>query len=323
LAAWLHILGADVHGFAFAPPPRGAFADLAVAGCVHSVEGDVRDPDAITVAVARAEPDIVFHLAAQPLVGAAWADRRTTYATNVMGTVNVLEASLAAPTVRGVVVATTDKVYANANAGRPFGEADRLGGDDPYSASKAAAEIVLAPYRRGDLMGLRGVPVTTVRAGNVIGGGDWSPDRLIPDIVRALEAGDAVALRRPDAVRPWQHVLDCLYGYLLVAAAQMEARPLAPAYNFAHDGGNATVLDVARAAVRAWGAADDRITVERATDDREANLLTLDARLARTDLGWAPVWSLEESIAATIRAYRDPAAGRAQIEEHMERAAAK
>ena len=216
-------------------------------------------------------------------------------------------------------VVTTDKVYENNEDGRAFKEGDRLGGHDPYSASKAAAEIAIGPYRRSDLMGLRAAPVTSVRAGNVIGGGDWSADRLIPDIVRALEAGENITLRRPDAVRPWQHVLDCVHGYLLVAASQLAERPLSPAYNFAHEGGAATVLEVTSAAVKHWGASDDRIVIERETDAQEAGLLTLDPSLAHEELGWNPAWTLDESIAETIRIYRDPSQGAAQIEDHMER----
>jgi CDP-glucose 4,6-dehydratase len=323
LAAWLDLLGAEVHGVAFAPPPRGAFVDLGVASFARTVEADVRDADAVDRAVKAVEPDIVFHLAAQPLVRASWADRRATFGTNVMGTVNVLEAALAVDSVRGVVCVTTDKVYENNEDGRAFQEGDRLGGHDPYSASKAAAELAIRPYRRADLMGLRDAPVTSVRAGNVIGGGDWSADRLIPDIVRALEAGENITLRRPDAVRPWQHVLDCVHGYLLVAATQLRALPLSPAYNFAHEGGAATVLEVTRAAVKHWGADDDRIVIERETDAQEAGLLTLDPALAHKELGWQPAWTLDESIAETIRIYRDPTQGRAQIEEHMERTASQ
>ena len=171
--------------------------------------------------------------------------------------------------------------------------------------------------RSPELMGLRDVRVASVRAGNVIGGGDWSADRLVPDIARALEAGEKITLRRPDAVRPWQHVLDCVYGYLLVGAAMFEGRPLAPAYNLAHDGGAATVIEVTRSVVRNWGAPEDSVVVEREDNAAEAGLLTLNPALAREDLGWEPAWSLEESIAETVRFYRDTSIGPAQIAEHM------
>jgi CDP-glucose 4,6-dehydratase len=323
LATWLHALGAEVHGFALPPPDRGAFHDLGVADIAQTVVGDVRDGDALSEAVAACAPDLVFHLAAQPLVRLSWVDRRSTYSSNVMGTVNALEAGLSCESVAGVVCITTDKVYLNNEEGRPFVEGDRLGGHDPYSASKAAAEIVIEPYRRGALMGLRDIPVVSVRAGNVIGGGDWSEDRLLPDIVRALEAGSKVILRRPDAVRPWQHVLDCVYGYLLVGAAILEGRALAPAYNFAHDDGEATVLDVTRAVVRYWGATEDQIVVERETNAKEAGVLTLDPALARRDLGWAPAWTLDESIRESVRFYLETSVGPAQIAEHMAVSAAR
>jgi CDP-glucose 4,6-dehydratase len=316
LAAWLHELGAEVHGFALDPPARGAFHDLGVAAFAASVHGDVTDAAAIDAAVAECRPDLVFHLAAQPLVRLSWVDRRSTFNTNVMGTVNVLEASLPVATVRGVVCITTDKVYENNETGEPFVETDRLGGHDPYSASKSAAELAIRPYRSPTLMGFRDTPVVSARAGNVIGGGDWSADRLIPDIVRALEAGENITLRRPDAVRPWQHVLDCAFGYLLVGAAMLEGRPLAPAYNFAHAGGAATVIEVTRAVVKHWGASDDRIVVEREDNAAEAGLLTLDPSLARKDLAWEPAWTLDDSIAESVRFYRDPAIGPSQIAEH-------
>ena len=318
LTAWLHELGADVYGLALPPPERGAYHDLRVGELVKSANADVRDADAVNAAVAAAAPDLVFHLAAQPLVRRAWSDRRGTIETNVMGTVNVVEAALAHEAVRGVVVVTTDKVYENNEEGRPFVESDRLGGHDPYSASKAAAEIAIGPYQNATLMGLRDAPVVSVRAGNVIGGGDWSADRLVPDIIRWLEADEKIVLRRPDAVRPWQHVLDCVHGYLLVAAAMLDGRALESAYNFAHDKGAATVLEVAQAVVRNWGASDDQIVVESEENAKEAGLLTLNPERARRDLEWEPAWSLDESIAETVRFYRDPGGvGVAQIEQHM------
>jgi CDP-glucose 4,6-dehydratase len=317
LAAWLHELGADVRGYALPAPERGAFNDLGVERFVETIIDDVRDADALTAAVTAYDPDLVLHLAAQPLVRLSWADRNATFATNVMGTVNALEAALASPNVRGVVCVTTDKVYENNETGRPFVETDRIGGHDPYSASKAAAELAIVPYRSSELMGLRHIPVVSARAGNVIGGGDWSADRLIPDIARALEQGDKVVLRRPDAVRPWQHVLDCVHGYLLIGAAMLEGNALSPSYNFAHDGGAATVIEVARSVVEHWGAPEDSIVVEREDNHAEAGLLTLDPSLARRELQWEPAWSLDESIAETVRFYRDPSIGPAQLADHM------
>ena len=322
LAAWLDMLGADVVGFALPPGERGAFVDLGVAGRISSLTGDVTDAEGVGTAMRGASADLVFHLAAQPLVRTSWADRRTTFATNVMGTLNVLEAALAAPSVAGIVCVTTDKVYENDEAQHAFREGDRLGGHDPYSASKAAAELAIRPYRSAALMGLRQVPIVSARAGNVIGGGDWSADRLVPDIARALELGEPIVLRRPDAVRPWQHVLDCLHGYLLIGAAMLRGTPLAPAYNFAHGGPTATVLEVAEAVVSEWGAPPDRIVIRREADGAEAGPLILDASLAQHELGWRPAWSLPESIRETVRCYRDPSIGRSQIADHMQTAGA-
>jgi CDP-glucose 4,6-dehydratase len=317
LACWLHLLGVEVHGLGLAPPARGAFHDLDVAAFASTTTADIRDADTVAIAIGAAQADLVFHLAAQPLVRAGWNDRRTTFETNIIGTVNVLEAALATATVEGVVLVTTDKVYENREEQRPFVETDRLGGHDPYSASKAAAELVIEPYRRSELMGLHAARVVSARAGNVIGGGDWSADRLVPDIVRALTAGQPITLRRPDAVRPWQHVLDCVWGYLLIGAAMLEGRPLAPSYNFAHEQGAATVLDVTKAVLRHWGAPDGSVVIEREDDEKEAGFLQLDPARAQRDLGWGPAWSLERSIEETVRFYKNPSVGRSQIEDHM------
>jgi CDP-glucose 4,6-dehydratase len=313
LSTWLNMLGAEVFGLALPPPARGAFHDFGVDKFARSTIGDVRDADAVRAAVDASQPDLVFHLAAQPLVRRAWADPQTTFAVNVMGTVNVVHAALSAPPVRGVVVVTSDKVYENDESGRRFVESDRLGGHDPYSASKAAAELALVPYRDSAVMGLSGAPVVSVRAGNVIGGGDWSVDRLIPDIIRALETGEKIVLRRPDAVRPWQHVLDCVRGYLLVGAATLEARELAPAYNFASDDKPAKVHDVARMVVDAWGASRDVVIIEHDDSVSEAHTLRLDAGLARRHLGWAPALSLREAVQQTVDYYRRPTIGCDQI----------
>lgn len=320
LAAWLDLLGADVIGLADDAEPSGAYAALGVAEFTTAHTADVRRGDEVDSVFEAAAPEVVFHMAAQPLVRASWADRVTTFETNVMGTVHVVEAALQSPTVQSVVVVTTDKVYENHNSGRPFVEDDPLGGHDPYSASKAAAEIVLSPYRDAEHMGLRGRPVVSARAGNVIGGGDWAADRLFPDIVRALSAGAPVVLRRPDAVRPWQHVLDCLWGYLLLASATLEGAEVENAYNFADSTTRRSVRDVAELAAQAWGAPKDAIHVEREESTAEAELLQLDAARARRDLGWRSKWTVERSIEETVRFYRadDPTSvGRRQIESHM------
>ena len=321
LSAWLHELGAEVIGLADASPPSGAFDALGVDTFVTGHTADVRDRSAVQTLIADAGPDVVFHLAAQPLVRASWVDPVATFETNVMGTVNVVEAALRTPSVRSTVVITTDKVYENLNDGRMFVEDDPLGGHDPYSASKAAAELALVPYRDPVHMGLEGCPVVSARAGNVIGGGDWAADRLLPDIVRAFRDGGDVVLRRPDAVRPWQHVLDCLWGYLLLASATLDDEPVADAYNFAHSSSRRSVLEVASLVADAWGAPRTAIKIERDDSTAEAELLQLDASRARSDLGWVPKWTVEQAIHESVRFYRsdDPASlGRQQLTEHMD-----
>jgi CDP-glucose 4,6-dehydratase len=214
-------------------------------------------------------------------------------------------------------------VYENRGTGDAFLEGDRLGGHDPYSASKAAAELAVVPYRSPAHLGLRDVPVVTVRAGNVVGGWDRSPDRLVPDAIRALELGTPLVLRRPDATRPWQHVLDCLWGYLLVADRLLAGGPCPPALNLAHGDGARTVLEVAQAVVDAWGGDPGTIVIEREDTDAEASLLQLDASLARQELGWRSPWTIEETIVETVQAYRssDPAAtATEQIERYVESA---
>src|SRR5579859_939595 len=216
---WLRTLGAELTGYALAPPTAPSLWDIVrggkPAGGEPAVLDDVRNPARVRGSLERADPEIVFHLAAQSLVKEAYRDPLATYATNVLGTAAVLDACRGRGSIRCVVVVTSDKVYENRGAGEPFEEGDRLGGDDPYSNSKACAELLTESYRES-FFGA-GPPVATARAGNVIGGGDWSADRLIPDCVRALGARKPVSLRYPEAVRPWQHVLEPLSGYLKLA----------------------------------------------------------------------------------------------------------
>lgn len=320
LALWLDELGATVVGISDDSPPSGAFEALGVDDFVAGHTLDIRDRTAVSNVVTDAAPDLVFHLAAQPIVRASWVDPVATFETNVLGTVHVVEAALRTSSVRSTIVVTTDKVYENANDGRMFVEDDPLGGHDPYSASKAAAELALVPYRDPVHMGLEPHPIVSARAGNVIGGGDWAADRLLPDIVRALQSGGEVVLRRPDAVRPWQHVLDCLWGYLLLASATMDGAEVAHSYNFAHSSGRRSVLEVASLTADAWGAPRSAIRVERDESTAEAELLQLDATRAREQLGWSPKWTVEQAIAESVRFYRsDDAAttGREQLAEHM------
>lgn len=309
LALWLDRLGAHVHGYALQPPTRPNLFEAAGVEAVlasHTL-GDLRDLRSITEAVSRARPEIVFHLAAQPLVRESYRDPLGTLATNVMGTAHLLEAARRTDSIRAIVVVTTDKVYANLEDGRAYAEEDALGGHDPYSASKAAAEIVSATYR-GSFFGEGGHParVATARAGNVLGGGDWARDRLVPDCLRAFAAGEPVRLRYPDAVRPWQHVLEPLSGYLRLAEALggPEGERFAGAWNFGPGAaGEATVWEVAEAVAELWG---EGARVERASGEHaaEAGLLHLNSGRARRELGWSPRWSLREALRATVGWHR-------------------
>lgn len=310
LSLWLERLGADVQGVSTGPPSAPSIAVLTgLSSTIPSARIDINHADALARAVAWVEPEIIFHLAAQPLVLPSYEDPRQTFATNVLGTVNLLEAVRSVRSVRAVVAVTSDKCYAPAApGGRPLRETDPLGGDDPYSASKGAAEIVVHSYRHSFLAGA-GVGVASVRAGNVIGGGDWAAHRLVPDIVAALADGRPVELRYPDAVRPWQHVLEPLSGYLTVGQRLLDGCPdAATAWNFGPEGSMAvTVRELVEVLARAWdgsGAAADAAIGSTTARRAETGVLRLDPQKARHRLGWTPLLSLAETAALTASWYR-------------------
>ena len=306
LCFWLDLLGADVHGLALPPMIPSAFGDLKVDDFVAGSVTDVRDGAKISAHIARIEPEVVFHLAAQPLVRAGWERPLETFDVNVMGTANVLDAAARSASVKAAVVVTTDKCYEETASGDPHREDDRLGGADPYSASKAAAELVVRPYLRGQLMGLDRPPaIATARAGNVLGGGDRAADRLIPDVVRALEANSTVTLRRPDDVRPWQHVLDCTSGYLVLGHHLLQDTAGANSYNFGPDDSPAvTVQELTQKFLDAWGAPSSMVRIERDHTARERPLLGLNPNRAREHLGWSAIWDLDRTVLETARFYR-------------------
>ncbi len=321
LAVWLSDLGASVHGYALSPPTDPAVFDVAR---LHEVirtdtRADLADRGALRLAMAKAAPRVVFHLAAQSLVRVAYEDPAGTFATNVMGTVNLLEAVRESASVEAVVVVTTDKVYENREWVHPYREADRLGGHDPYSASKAAAEIAVASYRASFFDGKAGAAkAATARAGNVVGGGDWARDRLVPDCLRAFAAGLPVRLRYPHSVRPWQHVLDPICGYVRLAEALMGSggREYAHAWNFGPDAAaDAEVHEVAESVARLWGG-EARVECDTAADNpAEAGLLRLDATMARTQLAWRPRWDLSRALAETVAWHRAWLAGSDMLAE--------
>lgn len=309
LALWLARLGAKVTALALEPVSQPNLFTLARVGRLcDSRIGDIRHAASLAAAVQAAQPEVVLHLAAQALVRAGYREPIDTFSTNVMGTVNVLDALRGVAGVRVAVVVTTDKVYRNRETPTPYREDDALGGHDPYSASKAAAEIVAQSYRVAYLA-QQGVALATARAGNVIGGGDWSEDRLIPDAVRAWQSSAVLQVRRPQAVRPWQHVLEPLAGYLRLAERLWHEPGLATAYNFgppAHEA--ASVGHVIGLARQAFGRGDTQFG-DGGQGPHEAGLLTLDASLAQRELGLVPRWSLHEAVARTMQWYARQADG--------------
>lgn len=305
LALWLSRMGAEVTGLALPPATEPNLFTLArVADGLHaSHECDVRDAQAVATLVQAVRPQIVLHLAAQALVRAGYADPLATYATNVMGTAHVLDALRGQADVRSVVVVTTDKVYRNREWAYPYREDDPLGGHDPYSASKAAAEIVTASYRDA-FLAAQGVAVATARAGNVIGGGDWAADRLLPDAVRAWSAGQPLHIRHPEATRPWQHVIEPLAAYLCLAERLWADPARAGAYNFGplpHE--VATVEKVIKMAVGPRN--DCAVSYQKSSNlVHEAGYLALETAHARQALGVAPRWELDTAVERTMAWYR-------------------
>jgi CDP-glucose 4,6-dehydratase len=309
LGLWLESLGAHVTGVALPPATEPSlFRSLSPWPGLRSITGDLRDPKVAGEVLADAAPEVVFHLAAQALVRVSYGEPVETFATNVMGTVHLLEAIRRTPTVRAVLVVTSDKVYENDGAGRPFREHDRLGGRDPYSASKACQEIVAASFRRS-YFGDGTIRLASARAGNVVGGGDWAADRLVPDFVRAARAGEALKIRRPEATRPWQHVLDALAGYLLYAERLLSATEFPSELNFGPSEQDVrSVRWVVERLTRLWGGALGSI-VEPDDAAPEARALTLDAGLAARSLGFRPRLALDDALAWTVDWYRTFHAG--------------
>lgn len=309
LSLWLSRLGAEVTGYARAPVTEPNHFGLLDTG-IRSVIGDVLDQQVLGRAMDEAQPAVVFHFAAQPLVRLSYEDPVETYRTNVLGTLNVCEAARRCASVRAVVAVTTDKVYENREWEWGYRETDRLGGFDPYSASKACAEILLAGYR-DSFWNVRKhgsehhVLLATVRAGNVIGGGDWSADRLIPDIMKATAAGETTTIRNPSSTRPWQHVLDCLSGYLMVGEKLLDGNSaFASSFNFGPaDCDVVAVGGIADMVSAHWPAARFALA-DSPSGPHEARCLKLDCSRAAAALGWEPVWHVEQAIARTVGWYR-------------------
>jgi CDP-glucose 4,6-dehydratase len=310
LTLWLAKKGANVTGLSLGPPTMPSLHALIGGDDGGEDAVDVRDETAVAARIRAAEPEVVFHLAARSLVRPAFLDPAGTYAVNVLGTVNVLEALRVSPSVRAIVVVTSDKVYAPQAGGLPHKEDSPLGGVDPYSSSKAGCELVTAAYRRS-YFDARGVGVATARAGNVIGGGDWAADRIVPDIVRALERSEPVLLRHPDALRPWQHVLDPLRGYMLLADRLLHARAEAPvAVNFGPDPAQScSVGELVDRVTAGFGGKPGWRLDTAAPSVPETASLRLDASCALATLGWSPRIDLERGIRWTVDWYEAYARG--------------
>ena len=301
IAHWLSDIGASVHGFSLGTPTTPNFfteTDLKKR-ISSSVIGDIRNPDQLTDAMNHAQPEVVIHMAAQPLVRESYKAPVDTFATNVLGTVNLLEACRKVRTVKAIVNITTDKCYENREWSWAYRENDRLGGYDPYSSSKACAEIATAAYRNS-FLAEPGIQVATVRAGNVIGGGDWADDRLIPDFLRALDAGKTLQIRSPNATRPWQHVLEPLSGYLVLAEKLLtDGAAFSEAWNFGPDEKDTKPVAwiVEHLCNQIPGA---KWEVETVQQGHEAGMLKLDSARAKSKLGWSPRWNLEVALTKTI-----------------------
>jgi len=327
LAYWLYYLGAEVYGFAL-PPERDHdhFTVLGLKKHITHQDGDIRDIAGIQTFMDKCRPSFVFHLAAQPLVRRSFNEPKLTFDTNIGGTVNILEAVRCTPEVKVLVTITSDKCYLNKEWCWGYRESDELGGKDPYSASKAAAELVYSAYQESFFQNRAQFGAASVRAGNVIGGGDWSVDRIVPDCIRALQAKKPIELRNPQATRPWQHVLEPLSGYLLLASRLYEnPGKFRGSYNFGPESREMhTVEDVARTLISVWGEGDIRIT-RKESDPPEAGLLHLNCDKAHHALGWYPRWNFTKTVAQTAQWYKSVQEGvdaesvtRKQIIEYME-----
>ena len=304
LSLWLHQHGAKVFGYALPPEDNSHFQLLGLSTLISHEDGDVRELEHLSRYVTHVQPDVIFHLAAQALVITSYNDPKETFDTNVGGGVNILEAVRSTPCVKALVFVTSDKCYLNKEVTRGYTESDELGGNDPYSASKAGAELVFASYARSYFAERDAFGAASVRAGNVIGGGDWSSNRIIPDCVRALISGQPITIRNPHATRPWQHVLEPLSGYITLGAYLLKngggnfgAWNFGPPENAVH-----TVGEVANSVISEWGSGS--LVVDQSSEKlHEATLLQLNCDKARNFFGWKPRWGYEQTIRKTIQWY--------------------
>lgn len=302
LSRILILAGAEVTGYSLEPPTEPSlFEQTKTASQMNSIIGDIRDGEKLKKAMLEAKPDIVLHLAAQPIVRTSYKDPVGTYETNVMGTVNILEAVRACPSVKSFVNVTTDKVYLNKEWAWGYRENEELCGFDPYSNSKSCSELVTYSYRNSFFAHTNYPAISTARSGNVIGGGDYATDRIIPDCIRAVESEKEIILRNPNSTRPYQHVLECLSGYLLLAQKQFEDKNFVGSYNFGPDDESCvTTGELATLFCDSWGKGASWNSVSEANAPHEANFLKLDCSKSKTVLGWKPHWPIGTAIEKII-----------------------
>ena len=327
LCLWLHQLGAQVAGYALPPEHEDDHYNLLRLGnLIEHVTGDIRDFDFVKKTLDQFQPEILFHLAAQPLVRYSYDEPKLTFDTNIAGSVNVLEAVRLCASLKAAIYVTSDKCYRNNEWIWGYRENDELGGHDPYSASKAAAELVFSSYQNSFCQARAGFGAATVRAGNVIGGGDWAKDRIVPDAIRALQSGTSIKIRNPRSIRPWQHVLEPLSGYLLTAANLLNnPKQFSGAWNFGPDSKSLhTVGDLGKMVVASWGSGQIEIA-QQSNAPHEACLLHLHCDKAHQLLNWHPKWNAERAISETVNWYREIHAGgdgleisSRQIQSYME-----
>jgi CDP-glucose 4,6-dehydratase len=309
LSLWLQNLGAEVIGYSLPPPTQPNLYDLAsVEKGMKSIRGDVLDLEHLCRSVREHRPEVVFHLAAQSLVRRSYEDPTGTYATNVLGTAHILDAVRAAPSVKSIVIVTSDKCYENCGDQRAYRESDRLGGADPYSSSKAAAEIVTSAFRKSFFIsakGETGTGVASARAGNVIGGGDWAADRLIPDVMRAVLEGKDLLIRHPQAIRPWQHVLEPVSGYMTLAEnLWQDPERFSESWNFGpNESETLSVSRLLECLRKLWGPGLSW-QFDNGTYPHEAQYLSLDCTKSKVELGWEPRWNLNSALEATVQWYK-------------------
>jgi len=313
LCLWLHSLGAKIKGYALKPPTNPSLYEIGHIGeILNSVIADVRDRETLTKEICEFQPEIVIHMAAQSIVRVSYKDPVETYSTNVIGTVNLFEAIRKCNTVRVVINVTTDKCYENREWIWPYRENEPMGGYDPYSNSKACSELITASYRNSFFnpqeYPKHGVAIATARSGNVVGGGDWAPDRLVPDCIRSLLKGERILIRNPQAIRPWQHVLDPLYGYLILAQKLFKDGPVfGEPWNFGPEDRDAQTVEwLVNKICALWGEGAS-YEIDRRNHPHEANYLKLDCSKAKHRLKWYPKWNLEkaiEKVVEWVRAYK-------------------